>query len=59
MCFPPAAVGDRCGRCRFRGLAARIEVDFGVEDEHVHIVPGCQYVIQAAVADVICLRRRR
>ena len=36
------------------GLSAGVGIDLGVEDEDVDILAGSKYVIESAVADIIC-----
>ncbi len=45
---------DSAARSRFRGLTARVGVDFGVEDEDVDVASEAEDVVEAAVADVVC-----
>ena len=40
-------------RGRLRGLSAGVGVDFGVEDEDVHVAAGGDDVVESAVTDVI------
>ena len=45
--------GNSCRRRRFGRLATRVGIDFRIEDEDVDIFPCCQYMVEAAVADII------
>ena len=43
----------RGARSGFGRLTPGVGIDLGIEDEHIHVAAAGQYVIEAAVADVI------
>ncbi len=46
-------LGHRAARCRLGGLSAGVRVDLGIQYQQVHVLAGSQYVVDAAVADVV------
>ena len=43
----------RCGRRSFGRLTAGIRIHFRVKHQNVDVLPRCQHMVQAAVADVV------
>ena len=50
---PCGKLGDGAERRRLGRLPAGVGVDLGVEQEHVHVAPACQDVVEPTGADVV------
>ena len=46
--------GNRSCRSRFGGLSAGIGIYFGIEHQHIDILPHSQHVVEAAKANIVC-----
>ena len=47
-------LGNCSDRCSLGGLSAGVGVNFGIEYHDVYVFAGSEYVVNAAVTDIIC-----